>query len=320
MIKIIALSTILTIQLVVNKPFACDLSESKRGVVFYGHSFLSNQKFANHLGDSLCMKVYNFARGGSSSDETVLVSGASKTHYSPVGGEIPASGRVELQTIIGEVLNMWDGAYAFANYNGIPGEINIEKNGMISSLFFTRKYDGDVVKVTRPQRIIILPITRSKTKYVSKLSYHHKENDIAVIWLGRNSDIGKKEKIILDIKDVVTAIGSKNFVIMPEFPYSNESNGTEARRRLDSLNEALKNKFPDNYCQINGVDALQNFMEHYNPANKQDVADRRAGITPTSLRMDKLHPSDTRRPKALYVGTDVNADFVAKFIKMKGWG
>jgi hypothetical protein len=297
----------------------CAYSENEKNVVFYGHSFLSNQAFANKVGDLLCAKVYNFARGGSSSDEVAFAAGAIPVSFYPVGGVIPESGSVELLSARSRALNMWDGAYAFVDYAGIPGTIGVIKSGGALKTYFKRKYDGNSVTVKTPRRAIVLPITRSKTSSISRGVYYHKSEDISVLWVGRNSDIKNKDAIVADLDRVISTIRSSRFLIMPEFPYSNEAIGTEARNNLDSLNSAIKARYPNNYCEIGGVDALQNFMNHYNPENEQDVNDLSAGVTPTSLRMDRLHPSDTKMKNALYVGTDVNAEFVARFVKIKGW-
>ncbi|HBW8256373.1 TPA: hypothetical protein MFH99_005675, partial [Klebsiella pneumoniae] len=76
---------------------------------------------------------------------------------------------------------------------------------------------------------------------------------------------------------------------------------------------------PDNYCEIDGVDLLANFNAHYNPAYAPDVTDIDNGITPRSLRQDSLHPSQTLQANALYIGADVNAQFVYQFMVKKGW-
>ena len=68
------------------------------------------------------------------------------------------------------------------------------------------------------------------------------------------------------------------------------------------------------------MDLLQNFKNHKNPAYPADVTDVSNGITPRSLRADNVHPSETLQTNALYVGAQVNAEFIAAFIKSKGWG
>ncbi|SVT96435.1 hypothetical protein [Klebsiella pneumoniae] len=85
------------------------------------------------------------------------------------------------------------------------------------------------------------------------------------------------------------------------------------------MNSEYKKLAPNNYCEIDGVDLLQNFKNHYNPAYAQDVTDIANGITPTSLRQDSLHPSQTLQANALYIGADVNAQFVEQVLLNKGW-
>ncbi|ENS0169122.1 hypothetical protein [Citrobacter freundii] len=119
---------------------------------------------------------------------------------------------------------------------------------------------------------------------------------------------------------MVANMHTQRFVICPEFPYDTETTGTTGATNLAALNNNLKSAFPDNYCQISGVDLLQNFKSKYNPSYAGDVTDIANGITPRSLRADDLHPSETLQPNGLYVGAKVNADFISQFIKSKGWG
>ncbi|HHB8383892.1 TPA: hypothetical protein ACN7QH_004854, partial [Klebsiella pneumoniae] len=118
---------------------------------------------------------------------------------------------------------------------------------------------------------------------------------------------------------IVDSLGTGKFVILPEFPYSYETTGTAGATTVTNYNAKLKAAWPNNYCEIGGVDLLQNFKKHHNPDYAQDVTDIGNGITPSSLRYDNLHPSRYRQANALWSGVQVNADFVARFIKSKGW-
>lgn len=119
---------------------------------------------------------------------------------------------------------------------------------------------------------------------------------------------------------MVANMHTQRFIICPEFPYDTETTGTTAATNLAALNANLKTQFPNNYCEIGGIDLLQNFKNHQNTAYDNDVADVSNGITPRSLRSDNIHPSEDLQPNALHVGAQVNAEFIAQFIKLKGWG
>ncbi|MCP6286024.1 hypothetical protein NL472_27625, partial [Klebsiella pneumoniae] len=97
--------------------------------------------------------------------------------------------------------------------------------------------------------------------------------------------------------------------------------------QMTELNRRYKEKYPDFYCEINGVDILQNFINNANPASPDDMSDVAAGLTPRSLRYDNLHPSQqttgnggSLTPEfALDYGANVNANFVHQFLINKGW-
>ncbi|MDV0388835.1 hypothetical protein RVP52_15305, partial [Klebsiella grimontii] len=110
-----------------------------------------------------------------------------------------------------------------------------------------------------------------------------------------------------------------HYIVMPEFPYTKEVNGSPGRLNLNKVNEEIKNIFPNNYCLVKGLDALQNFSAHYNKNNPQDLKDISEGLTPTTLRMDNLHPSDRVKKGAMLSGVEVNAKFIADCLRDKGW-
>ncbi|PLL37424.1 hypothetical protein CWN30_13390, partial [Klebsiella pneumoniae] len=107
--------------------------------------------------------------------------------------------------------------------------------------------------------------------------------------------------------------------ICPQFTRGDETRGSAGYQRIHAINAGLKAAFPEYYCEIDGVDLLQNFKNHYNPANATDVQNIADDTTPASLKYDTLHPSQTLMSGALYVGAEVNANFVCQFLKHKGW-
>ncbi|HDZ2339505.1 TPA: hypothetical protein RR171_005204, partial [Klebsiella pneumoniae] len=155
--------------------------------------------------------------------------------------------------------------------------------------------------------------------------YDQHDECINIFWLGRNN-ISEIDLIISNAQAMVSWLKSvgKRFVILPDFPGGTEPTGSTNNNYVRILNNLYKQNFPDNYCQINGIDLLQNFMNHYNPTSPGDVEDINNGVTPRSLRYDNLHPSQSISGSvtpeyALYAGADVNAEFVYNFMKLKGW-
>lgn len=64
---------------------------------------------------------------------------------------------------------------------------------------------------------------------------------------------------------------------------------------------------------------LQKFKNNTNQNYTSDVTDVSNVATTRSLRYDSLYPSKYRQDNALRSGVQVNSEFVAIFIKSKGW-
>ena len=293
-------------------------TNSATGISFFGHSFLSEQGFANGVAESLGKRCYNFARGGSSSAETARVFGAVVGNYMPVGGTIPASGSVDLTPNEDSV---WyaGGGLATVSLAGVVGTISSTTvSGTTTRLTFTRSTAGTAVSVPSAVPMTVLPYVRQNSWSTKSLTEHSTfKDDIVVIQCMRNNSSWAQG--LTDVAAIVSSLGTNKFVILPEFPYATETTGTAGATTVSNYNAQLKAAYPNNYCQINGVDLLDNFKNNYNPDYAQDVTDIANGVTPSSLRYDTLHPSRYRQANALRSGVQVNAEFVAKFIKSKGW-
>ncbi len=290
-----------------------------RSVTVVGHSFCTSDVMSTELNRLLGTDIYNFARGGASDVEVAMSQEAITRQYAPVGGSIPASGSVALTPT--EVGIFWNGATGKCIFGGVAGTFSTTLVNSVTGetqLVFTRDSGGSAVSVSTTATFAMRPYTRFNTNTIPagrKHSLHR--DDIYIVWGGRNST--DYARYVSELHTMVANMHTQRFVICPEFPYDTETTGTTGATNLAALNNNLKAAFPDNYCQISGVDLLQNFKSKYNPAYAGDVTDVANDITPRSLREDNLHPSETLQPNGLYVGAKVNADFIAQFIKSKGW-
>lgn len=293
-------------------------SDTSTGISFFGHSFLSEQGFSNSVGESLGKRVFNFARGGSSSKEAALVFGAIQNSYMPVGGVIPASGSVDLSP--NEDAVWYPGSsIATVTLAGVQGTISsVNVSGITNKLVFTRSAPGSAVSVPSPVPMTVLPFVRQNSWSTKSLTEHSSfKDDIVIIQCLRNN--ASWATGLTDIASIVSSLGTNKFVILPEFPYETETTGTAGATTVSTYNSQLKAAYPNNYCEISGVDLLQNFKNNANPNYAADVTDVSNGVTPRSLRYDSLHPSRYRQENALRSGVQVNSEFVARFIKSKGW-
>ena len=293
----------------------------RRAIVGFGHSFMANPRFLSTLSNLTGLPTYNFGRSGGLSRTVALREGAYTVSYMPVGGSIPASGSVALTPADPGVLQIVDNAslteVVRGNLAGVDGTLTWDG----TTLTFTRDTSGAAVAVTELTPFIYYPYTIDATSTVAKgVRYDAHGDAINLLWLGRNN-ARQQGQILSDAKAIIGHLTAHNkrFVLLPEFPMASETKGTSGYANILYLNQQYKKLAPDNYCEIDGVDLLQNFKNHYNPAYAQDVTDIANGITPASLRQDTLHPSQTLQANALYIGADVNAQFVRQFMVKKGW-
>lgn len=293
----------------------------RRAIVGFGHSFMANPRFLRTLSDLTGLPTYNFGRSGGLSRTVALREGAYTVSYTPVGGSIPASGSVALTPADPGVLQVVGNAslteVVKGNIAGVDGSLAWDG----TTLTFTRDASGSAVAVPAATPFIYYPYTIDSTNTVaSGVRYDAHGDAINLLWLGRNNAT-KQGQILSDARAIIAHLTAhhKRFVILPEFQMSSETKSTYGNGNILWLNRELKKLAPDNYCEIDGVDLLANFNAHYNPAYAQDVAAIANGITPTSLRQDSLHPSQTLQANALYIGADVNAQFVYQFLLKKGW-
>ncbi|HIF5920149.1 TPA: hypothetical protein ACX3MJ_005680 [Raoultella ornithinolytica] len=294
----------------------------RKTLALWGHSFIGNNtSFSLKLSQLTGYPAYNFGRSGATSVAIALRNGAYTKNYQPAGGVIPATGDIALTPaqpgplqIVGDVAAT-DGLRC--SLAGVDGVINWTGTEIV----FTRSEAGAAVIVTGPTPLQVYPYTTREIGDIPLATrYDQHRESVNILWIGRNN-ASSIMQILSDMKAITDQLARQNrrFVVLPEFPMASEVIGTNGQAQVMYLNSELRRLYPGNYCEINGVDLLQNFKNHYNPDYPQDVEDIANGITPTSLRQDTLHPSQSLRPNALFVGTEVNAIFVHQFMVSKGW-
>ncbi|MBA7932983.1 hypothetical protein HV127_17325 [Klebsiella sp. RHBSTW-00215] len=294
----------------------------RKTLALWGHSFIGNNtSFSLKLSQLTGYPAYNFGRSGATSVAIALRNGAYTKNYQPAGGVIPATGDVTLTPaqpgplqIVGDVAAE-DGLKC--SLAGVDGVINWTGTEMV----FSRSEAGSTVSVTGPTPLVVYPYTTREIGDIPLATrYDQHRESVNILWIGRNN-ASSIMQILADMKAITDKLARQNrrFVVLPEFPIASEVIGTTGQAQVMYLNSELKRLYPGNYCEINGVDLLLNFKNHHNPDYHQDVEDIANGITPTSLRQDTLHPSQSLRPNALFIGTEVNAIFVHQFMVSKGW-
>ncbi|HBM7602833.1 twin-arginine translocation signal domain-containing protein [Enterobacter asburiae] len=292
-------------------------------ISLWGHSFFgNNQTFSAKLISETGCKVFNFGLSGSTSESIALRNGAYHISYSSENGVISPGEKNKLTPNIPGPLRLWGNAAA--DWVHLPCELAgrggvLDWDGKVVT--FTPDSHNSAAYLNQPSTLTVYPLTTVATDNVpAGFNYPKHPESIYLLWLGRNNS-SQPDEIMRDAKAIVARMtkGNNRFVILPEFPASYEPKGSKGAEEIALINRLYKKAYPENYCEIDGVDLLHNFMNHHNPQSQQDLTDIKNGVTPSSLRQDELHPSTTKKPDSLYAGTEVNAEFVAKFLKMKGW-
>lgn len=293
----------------------------------WGHSMVDNPRMLTRLQELTGYTVYNFGKSSRTSVGTAAAQGGRRAYYVPVGGSIPASGAVTLSPANPGPLSYFANAAASTPFHGYLAGVsgNFAWDG--TNATFTRDASGDAVSVPVAVPFICDPVTTGAITGgvpAGTLFPLHSEC-INIFWMGRNN-ISQSMQVLYDTIGSVgytDSLGQKN-IILPDFNSGVEPRGSAGYANVMLSNSMLKKQFPKLWCEIDGVDMRQNFIEHYNPAYAQDVSDYNNDIPPTSLKYDGLHPSQSKETSnapeyALKIGADVNAEFTFQKFQLLGW-
>ncbi|MCJ1857473.1 MULTISPECIES: TolB-like translocation protein [Klebsiella pneumoniae complex] len=300
---------------------------ARKKIVGWGHSFIGNGAFLKRIYELTGLPTYNFGISGQFSTGIAARQGGSPAYYTPVDGVIPASGAVNLSPSVAGPMHGFAAATPLkTNFYGVDGVFTWDGTNAV----FTRDTAGNAVPVPVAAPLYVYPITTINVlgSIPKDTLFEQHDECINIFWIGRNN-VDQPDVIMENLSgmvEYVKNIGQK-IVILAEFNSSGEPLGSLGFNRVMELNRRYKEKYPDFYCEIDGVDIRQNFINHHNPASDDDVADIAAGLTPRSLRYDSLHPSQqingngaSLTPElALDYGANVNAKFVHQFLLKKGW-
>lgn len=304
-------------------------------ICVWGHSFTENPVMARTLANLTGLKVYNFGKSGLQSRGIAGRRGNQSFKFKPTTGLIPASGSVTLdaQTANEKWLLVANSASHISNeelkgtFAGIDGYIKWDG----TNLTFYRTTAGTAVTINQLTDFVVKHYTTQSTAQVpANTLYEQSDECINVFWIGRNN-IGQFDTILNDYKNMIDAFKTlgKRFVILSEFTSSTDSVLVGGELQAIALNRKLKELYPENYCEIDGIDLFQYFLNHHNPNFAGDVEDVAVFKSPRTLRYDNLHPSLSKivgangaspfAEYALWVGAEIIAEFIYQFLLKKGW-
>jgi len=136
----------------------------------------------------------------------------------------------------------------------------------------------------------------------------HYQQDIAVIWAGRNDPGASitQAQTLANIASMVAHQANGKFVVLSVPNGNTEPSGNTQYNNIIALNTALQEAYPFNYIDIRAA-----LVAAYNPSLPQDAIDHGNDVPPSSLRADFLHPNTA--------GCAVIAPIIDTFIQNKGW-
>ncbi|XFW64450.1 hypothetical protein AAHT73_09750 [Klebsiella pneumoniae] len=300
-------------------------------ITLWGHSFLQNPRLANKLYKLTGMPVWNFGRSNITSKGAALRQGGQRIEVWPLTGKIPATtDAVQVTPSSPGPLELGAKNYALNGQGYFRGQKVWVNWYADNTLKITRYAAGAEITVPAAETLTWIPQTQEALTDIDTgqiitpqySTYDRHAEGINIFWIGRNNSAGIAQ-VISDLKAMVEKVKASSkyprIVVLADFMDAGQTNGTAGRAQIFSLNAAYKRAYPEYYCEIDGVDILQNFINHANPNYADDVADVAAGTTPRSLRYDDLHPSQVLQENALHIGADVNAEFIVQFLTKKGW-
>ena len=300
-------------------------------ITLWGHSFLQNPRLANKLYKLTGMPVWNFGRSNITSKGAALRQGGQRIEVWPLTGKIPATtDAVQVTPSSPGPLELGAKNYALNGQGYFRGQKMWVNWYADNTLKITRYAAGAEITVPAAETLMWIPQTQEALTDIDTgqvitpqyATYDRHAEGINIFWIGRNNSAGIAQ-VISDLKAMVEKVKASSkyprIVVLADFMDAGQTNGTAGRAQIFSLNAAYKRAYPEYYCEIDGVDILQNFINHANPNYADDVTDVAAGTTPRSLRYDDLHPSQVLQENALHIGADVNAEFIVQFLTKKGW-
>lgn len=238
-------------------------------IVCWGDS-LTTSGYPEQLSKLMGRAVTNRGIGGNTSSQIAARQGGRPIYMTFVGGEIPASGSVRVQTFTVPPMTQYGRQHLEGTIAGVPGVLHRRSD---SHYEFIRSEAGRAVKVP-----VALPFM---------MDIGQTDFEIAIIWAGRNN-YDEPERVLSDVRAMVDFLKplNKRFVVMPPInsAYRGEQEGGSHYQHFVRIRDGLREAYPNNF-----LDIWQLLVEDYDPDNPQDVADYRNGIPPSSLRSDPLH-------------------------------
>ena len=259
-------------------------------------------------------EINNRGLSGMTSLQTATRMGAVPSLLTVADNTIPASGAVTVTTTENgnfSTKSDFGSVSVMGSLYGIPGTLNISYNSgdpnLPGTTTFTRALAGAETLI--PEFVPFIPDTGEW------------ENNVAVIWVGRNDVISYKngdteydaDFALTNIQAMIDFLAplKARFVVLTVTDSSAEYSGAtsphgEGFDLLISINKEIARRWPRNYIDIRKI-----LVNSYDSGEADDVTAFDRNQVPPSLQQDGLHLNDA--------GYAIVAQAVYDFITYKGW-
>lgn len=246
-------------------------------IVCWGDS-LTSASYPRILAKLTGRPVTSRGVGGNTSAQIAARQGGRPTYMTLVGGRIPASGAVRVESFTVTPMGIYGKQVIEGSIGGVAGVLRRISQ---ETYEFTRTTPGAAVEV---------PVALPFMPDVGETDF-----EIAVIWAGRNN-YDEPAQVLSDVRAMVEFLKplNKRFVVLspPNGNYRDEYIGAPNYHYFVEIRDGLRNSYPNNF-----LDVWQLLVQSYDPSDPRDVADYQKGIPPHSLRDDDIHLNEAGNRK-----------------------
>ena len=262
------------------------------------------------MADAIGRTVKNGGVGGEAALSILARQGGEPYRMVPQGGEVPASGPVDVTLYRPPGWPGLQGSKSWSGtLSGVHGTLSLIRDpnatqyvhSDLDRYVFTRDAAGDAVTVDRPSPFFMDFAETAR-------------EDIAIFWIGRNDAysatadyvVGAVERAIQYLTPL-----DKRYLVMGVSIGAGETVGTAKRDNIEYMNRRLRDRFGVRYIDVPGYLVEYGLQDAGFTPTPQDTSDIANGIVPDSLRSDGVHLNSA--------GNQIIASIVAKRLRELEW-
>lgn len=270
----------------------------------------TDQSMTEYLSKLLGVDVLNFGVGGITSEAVAMLQGGKPLKFSVEGNKIPESGKVLLHHAGIDPYNKQTSSFRNGKLNGVYG--TLQRMYVNEPPYITLHY-----KFKREKKGAEIEVNDS---VIFEFEDAVNNRDLPVIiWAGRNDSRTPENRLktienIQSMLDYLTPKNGKPKVLILSITNGEkkrEGKGTHLYDEIISINEQLKQNFPEYYVDVRSFLVNDGLKVMGIEPDKEDLENIEADCIPQKLKSDALHLND--------LGNEAVAKYLAEIIKERGY-